>query len=202
MPLKHFFANLSELNANSFFSVILHGFQLRQNLWIMLMQSSPSNSVNLRPPSYSSLFLLCISNSTLLKTPKAKGTTQGSEILIKIWLSPMGYDSSGGGCNREACGLGGSAEVLSQTGPFNVVWLCPLERLVWSYKIGPNWDEAMMGPKAGTAVMREGTLNWWLLPWSTNSTHTLMDHTLPPLYYRSMAPEVGSWKCHRPLRGS
>lgn len=29
----------------------------------------------------------------------------------------MGYDSSGGGCYREACGLRGSAEVLSQTGP-------------------------------------------------------------------------------------
>lgn len=127
---------------------------LRKGLWIMLFPLS--NSLYL--PSHSPLH--CVSYSTFLEVSKA----QGSEILIKICLSPMGCDSSGGGCYREACGFGGFGRGFKSNGPFNVVWLCPLERLVWSYKIGPNWDGAMMGPTAETAVMRGGTLNWYQNP--------------------------------------
>lgn len=133
---------------------------------------------------------------------------QGSKILIKIWLTPIRYDSSGGGCYREACGLGGSAEVLSQTGP--LMW-CDFGHLRGGCavtRLDPNWDGAMMGPTAELAVMRGGTLNlyqnsqqWQPLLWKYKpNPHTLMNHTLPPLYCRSMAPKVGSWNCHGPTQ--
>lgn len=157
---------------------------------------------------YSFPWLLCLSYSTFLKVPRAYGATRNREILIKIWLSPMEYDSSGGGCYRAACGFRGSAEVLSQTG--SLMWpdsahlrgWCEVTRLDptgtgrwWVQLLGrPWWGEAR---STGTRIHSTQRP----LSWGTNPTHTLMDHTLPSLYYRSMATEVRLWICLRSVRG-
>lgn len=119
-------------------------FILQCNFTWVPTQTSPVLSFQ-RCPSHPPPCLLCFSYSTFLQVPKAYGATRGSEILIKIWLSPMEYDSSGGGCYREACGLGGSAEVLSQTG--SLMW-CDLAHL-------RGWCEV-------TRLDPTGKGRWWV----------------------------------------
>lgn len=117
-------------------------------------------------------------HSTFLKVPKAYGGTQSSEILIKIW--PMGYDSSGRGCYRETCGLGGSAEVLSQTG-----------LLMWpDFAHLRGWCEV-------TRLDPTGTGWWWIQllgqPWwgEAHSTGTRIHSSSSRLF-----PEVQTQRTH------
>lgn len=168
---------------------------------------SLSNLLYLRPPSHSPLLLLCFSYSTFLEVQKASGPTQGSKILIKIWLTPIRYDSSGGGCYREACGLGGAAEVLSQTGPLMwcdfATWEVGVKLQNWTLTgTGRWWAQLLSRPWCGEARSTCTRIHSSGSPFSesTNPTHTLMNHTLPPLYYRLMAPKVGSWNCHGPTQ--
>lgn len=79
---------------------------------------------------------------------------------------------------------GGFSRGFKSNGLFNVVWLCPLERLVWSYKIGPNWEGVMKGPTAGTGVVR-GEHTGTRIP-SRGGPFTEELH-------RSVAPKVRSW---------
>lgn len=79
---------------------------------------------------------------------------------------------------------GGFSRGFKSNGLFNVVWLCPLERLVWSYKIGPNWEGVMKGPTAGTGVLR-GEHTGTRIP-SRGGPFTEELH-------RSVAPKVRSW---------
>lgn len=146
--------------------------------------SSHSYSLYPCPPSFSPLCLPHFSYPTFLEVPESQERTLGSEILIKIWLSAMGYDSSGRGCYRESCGLRGFSRGFKSNGLFNVVWLCPLERLVWSYKIGPNWEGVMKGPTAGTGVVRGE---------HTGTRIHSRGGPFPEELHRSVAPKVRSW---------
>lgn len=58
------------------------------------------------------------------------------------------------------CGLGDSAEVLSQTGPLMWYDFAHLRGGSEVTQLDPNWDGAMMGLTAERAVMQGGTPKW------------------------------------------
>lgn len=149
---------------------------------------NPSDSTPSTLALSCSLCLLPFSHPTFLEVPKTQEGTLDSEILIKIWLSPMRYDSSGGGCYRESCGLGGSAEASSQM--VCLMWYdfahlrdwCEVTRLDptakgwwWVQLLGhTSWGESTLVPES-TAVrdpFLKTKIDQWVLKWGHGTALT------------------------------
>lgn len=151
--------------------------------------SSHSYSLYPCPTSFSPLCLPHFSYPTFLEVPETQERTLGSEILIKIWLSAMGYDSSGRGCYRESCGLGGgSAEALSQT--VSLMWYdfahlrgwCEVTRLDptgkgwWRVQLlgQASWGESTLVPESPAEAdpLLRSYIDQWPLKWGHEATLT------------------------------